>query len=827
MFISDERGRIVRVNSRWTEYTGLTAADTTAERAEPLGLVHRDDLEATWAAWQQSLATGQPYEISYRLRSAKDGRYRWFLARAVPVRDAGGTVVQWVGAATEIDDHVRAGELARFLSAAAAALSGSLDETRIVDDFMEVAVSRFCSGCTVIVCEPDGSFKRAGIRHRDPQITAAALARAGLQPVRSGGAATRVMETKQPLLIPDVGGRRQLTLDGVAPMDVNVLFDGTQALLIVPLLVAGEVSGTLSFASTDAARTFDDKDLEAALAVARHAAVALENARAFVRERDRSDRLHFLSEATNRLFEQPTPAAGVNEVLHATVGAWADWAVLFLRDRNGAVRAETVAYRDPAYAALEAVRGQRLMIPDGERLFEATVAKRRPVMRVDIEAGRGLAYLQPYLHETAAQVRPKSSLLVPLFAGDEEFGALGLYLADRNYGDADRELFEELGVRVSLSFEHARSVEREVRLVQTLQEVILPAQLPAVPGVELSTVYAPATTSDAPVGGDWYDVFALDGGRYVLSIGDVAGRGLRASAIMGKLRHAINVVALYESDPARILDVAERVVLQRYPNALATAFVALIDPQARRLQYANAGHPYPLLRLYDGTVQALFAEGLPIGLRTMAEGSPSRTRQLDDVALIAFYTDGVTEATRDIERGERVLHQALSAQATLFVRDPAALVAASCLTEGPHGDDAALLLVKFPHSVAWTFFAENASAAQHARGDFMQRLRAQAAATSDFTGAENIFGELIGNVVRHAPGAIDIALEWRAGSAVLHVTDRGRGFEYRPNGTIDMMQEGGRGLWLVAHFGLRFEIDTVPGFGAHVAVTLPVSQRSG
>jgi serine phosphatase RsbU (regulator of sigma subunit)/anti-sigma regulatory factor (Ser/Thr protein kinase) len=422
-------------------------------------------------------------------------------------------------------------------------------------------------------------------------------------------------------------------------------------------------------------------------------------------------------------------------------------------------------------------------------------------------------------------LRPRSLLMVPLYTPDVDFGALTLYLSDHDYSDADVELFEELGRRISLSLEHTQSVARETRLVQTLQELILPSQLPKIPGAVLSTVYAPATTSDAPVGGDWYDAFELADGRFVLSIGDVAGRGLRSSAIMGKLRHAINVIAMYESEPARILDVAERVVLQRYPHALVTAFVALLDPRERRIRYANAGHPYPLLRLWDGSVEPLVADGLPIGLRFMTDPAQSHSRTLEDAALLAFYTDGVTEATRDIEHGEAQLRDALAREGALYVRAPAAMVAASCLTGTPHSDDAALLVLGFPRAIGWSFDAENAKAAWDARGAFIEQLRSETTSESDIGAAEIIFGELIGNVVRHAPGPIDIALEWTDDRGILHVIDRGAGFDFKPPERVDDLREGGRGIWLIEQFGTDLAIERLPHFGAHMRVELPVRRR--
>jgi phosphoserine phosphatase RsbU/P len=174
----------------------------------------------------------------------------------------------------------------------------------------------------------------------------------------------------------------------------------------------------------------------------------------------------------------------------------------------------------------------------------------------------------------------------------------------------------------------------------------------------LSAIYIPAAAEER-VGGDWYDAFDVDDHHVLVTIGDVTGHGLGASIIMGKLRHALNVVAMYESDPVRIIDVAEEIVLRRYPEAVATAFVAVIDTHAQTITYANAGHPYPIVRRRDGTISELVCGGLPIGLRSMASSARFRAEQLDDVALLVFFTDGLTEGMRDPIDGQRRLLQTL------------------------------------------------------------------------------------------------------------------------------------------------------------------------
>jgi signal transduction histidine kinase len=137
-----------------------------------------------------------------------------------------------------------------------------------------------------------------------------------------------------------------------------------------------------------------------------------------------------------------------------------------------------------------------------------------------------------------------------------------------------------------------------------------------------------------------------------------------------------------------------------------------------------------------------------------------------------------------------------------------------------------MMVLGFPRSIGWSFDAENAKAAQDARGAFLTRLREEATDDSDLGAAEIIFGELVGNVVRHAPGPIDIALEWAGTGAVLHVIDRGNGFVYEKRQRVDVMREDGRGLWLVARFGLKLSIEHLPHFGTHVRVELPIARKN-
>lgn len=88
-------------NARWYEFTGVPAGSTDGEAWN--GMFHADDRERAWAKWRQSLATGEPYEIEYRLRH-RSGEYRWTLGRAMPMRDEEGRIIRWIGTCTDIHD---------------------------------------------------------------------------------------------------------------------------------------------------------------------------------------------------------------------------------------------------------------------------------------------------------------------------------------------------------------------------------------------------------------------------------------------------------------------------------------------------------------------------------------------------------------------------------------------------------------------------------------------------------------------------------------------------------------------------------------------------
>jgi len=125
--------------------------------------------------------------------------------------------------------------------------------------------------------------------------------------------------------------------------------------------------------------------------------------------------------------------------------------------------------------------------------------------------------------------------------------------------------------------------------------------------------------------------------------------------------------------------------------------------------------------------------------------------------------------------------------------------------------------------VIWTFASGDAKKAYKARQQFVETLKISADPAQDFYSAEIIFGELVGNVVRHAPGPIQIRLDWLEDVPVLTVHDQGEGFTIDPSLPGDM-SEGGRGLFIVSQLAQDVSVNKIPGDGHAVRVTLPMKR---
>ena len=172
--------------------------------------------------------------------------------------------------------------------------------------------------------------------------------------------------------------------------------------------------------------------------------------------------------------------------------------------------------------------------------------------------------------------------------------------APRRFTAEDIGLLRLAADRVALGIDRARVYEREHRIAETLQRSLLPDRLPTLPGLTVAARYLPAA-SEAEVGGDWYDVIPIPGGRVGMVMGDVAGKGLAAASMVGRLRSALRAYALEGHEPATALEQLNRLLwTEAGDSQMATLLYAIVDPGEDVISWVNAGHMPPLLVAADG-----------------------------------------------------------------------------------------------------------------------------------------------------------------------------------------------------------------------------------
>lgn len=198
-------------------------------------------------------------------------------------------------------------------------------------------------------------------------------------------------------------------------------------------------------------------------------------------------------------------------------------------------------------------------------------------------------------------------------------------------------------------------IDREARQVGELQRALLPTSPPQIAGLDLAASYEPSGRA----GGDLYDVFRLDDvdvadgpaespGRWCILIGDATGHGLAAAVVAAVVQTVLRVRPAGVDGAADLVRHVNRQLCARRIGGFFTAFLAVYEPAARTLTYANAGHPAPLLRrAADGDVFPLGAAlNLPLGILE-AEAYSESTLRLDRGDTVLMYTDGITEARDD------------------------------------------------------------------------------------------------------------------------------------------------------------------------------------
>jgi len=537
-------------------------------------------------------------------------------------------------------------------------------------------------------------------------------------------------------------------------------------------------------------------------------------------------RLNLLVRAGDIFHQSLDVTATLDNVARLAVESFADLCLFdLLDDRSERLFVTSAAHRDRSKE--EALAGvANLLYVEEFRVHPVVQVTRtgEPFFLAHIDEAVLVGHAASRQHEQyMRRLNYRSKIVVPVVAQQRIFGALTFVRTEdgNDFDLADLAFAIELGRRAGLAVANAKQYHREQYVAETLQRSFLPRRFPSPPGLDLSAHYRPGST-EAAIGGDWYDAFENGAGEIVVSIGDVTGKGVEAARLMVLMRQAIRVAALDQRDPRKIAELCNRLLLAEEEDRSVSAFIGVIDPETHTMRYVSAGHVPPLLRLPNGHVLRLAAPSAPLGAFWDIEFELHEQSCPPDSVLVLF-TDGLIEVSRDVVAGERTLEDLLSRSAVLHAANPAEFVERAIGTNEPR-DDIAILVASFGHTaMRWQFEAADSRSANAMRDEYFRSLLARSDADNDQLAACGlIFAELIGNAVRHAPGPLSASLEVRDDSIVLHVIDDGPGFDFTPRLPRNLWAESGRGLYLIAKLSRGVTVERLPGRGSHVAVTLPI-----
>ncbi|MFJ8173589.1 MULTISPECIES: SpoIIE family protein phosphatase [unclassified Streptomyces] len=279
----------------------------------------------------------------------------------------------------------------------------------------------------------------------------------------------------------------------------------------------------------------------------------------------------------------------------------------------------------------------------------------------------------------------------------------------------DRRAYEMELLRGRQVAEEARrqAEATRARLQETLavlQQSLLPSELPVVPGLEAASYYH--TASPDLLGGDFYDLFPLDTGRWAFFLGDVCGKGPQAAAVTSLARYTLRAAAMHDPDPVTVLTTLNSVLHERYASGeghYCTVIFGVLQPANDGhvgVHLASGGHPSALIQRADGSADYLPTPGgLLVGVLPQAPFTAARTDLLPGDTLL-LYTDGLTEARTGPKRelyGDDALRAFTAARTPA---GPQALITALSGLLASFGDglddDTALLALGVPASLPTT-----------------------------------------------------------------------------------------------------------------------------
>jgi serine phosphatase RsbU (regulator of sigma subunit) len=433
----------------------------------------------------------------------------------------------------------------------------------------------------------------------------------------------------------------------------------------------------------------------------------------------------------------------------------------------------------------------------------------RPVRVDSITTDKAAAIASSSLHGPVGGLTTGSSLLLlPLNTPESTLGFIVCIRRSglRPFDEYDTEIGMEFASRAAIFIDNARRYNRERATALALQRSLLPIGLSAPSSVEVGHRYLPGGQL-IEVGGDWYESIALPGARVALVIGDVAGHGVSAAITMGRLRTAIQTLAMLELPPAESLQQLDE-LMQTMTGTLephfATCAYAVYDAVSGTCEAASAGHLPPLLVRPDGSSKFLDVPLAP-PLGVCESLITSQTFDVEDGSLIVLYTDGLVEnRSCDIDDGLARLQAAFGpATASRSVDELCKAALASAYADHQRDDIAVLIArlsrLKRSQQAHWVLPSELTSARQ---ARFLVKEPLERWNLTDLLPTTQLLvSELVTNAIRYTPGPVTLRLIQEE-TLVCEVLDSSPALPRLRNAARD--DEGGRGLQVVSLLSHRW-----------------------
>ena len=504
------------------------------------------------------------------------------------------------------EESEAARERMAFLARASSELSQSLDYKKTLSNVARLMVPRMADWVGVDIVDDDGEVQQVAVAHIDPaKVEFAHEMRKRYPPdLESSTGIGEILRTGESLFMPEI---HQDLIEASAQDEEHLeLIRNLQirSAMAVPLQARGRTFGALSFVAAESGRVYTEEDLVMAEEVGRRAGFAIDNAKLFESTQSTERRLSQLVQNLDAILWEAEPSMRcftfvskrAADILGYPVERWMDELDFWTSMVHPEDREPVMEYRRMSTQAGEDHTVEyRMVTPQGREIWLRDIAH--------------------VVRDSDGHVNGLRGLMVDI---------------------TEQKMVERL---------LSESRERFAHVARTLQSSLLPPELPAIPGFELAARYRAAGQGNE-VGGDFYDAFQTEEGKWALALGDVMGKGPKAAALTGLARHTLRALATDGRGPSEVLRRLNDAILKQDETTtqFATVILAFVSREGSsgKVIVSSGGHHLPLLLSADGTVDKVGAPGMVLGVFPEPD--------LEDVEVtlnpgdsIVFYTDGVIE----------------------------------------------------------------------------------------------------------------------------------------------------------------------------------------